>query len=91
MRLWGKRHATALAVVFALVLFVVVLAQAVMLYTEGWAVALGTLPEWVTAVGVVAAFLTLRVATKERQSLETERQAPVGDSLDHDGPIVESP
>ena len=37
MRLWGKRHATALAVVFAalaLVLSAVVLAQAEMFYTE---------------------------------------------------------
>jgi hypothetical protein len=86
LRLWGKRNrATALAVAFAalaLVLFVVVLAQAEMLYTEGWRLALGTVPEWMagfgtvfTAIAALAAFGTLSVATKERQSLETERHA----------------
>jgi hypothetical protein len=82
---WCKRHATALAIVFAalaLVLFVVVLAQAEMLYTKGWRLALGTVPEWMagfgtvfTAIAALAAFGTLSVATKERQSLEAERQA----------------
>jgi hypothetical protein len=104
MRLWGKRDATALrlwwrrnrattlAVAFAalaLVLFVVVLAQAEMLYTDGWRLALGTVPEWMagfgtlfTALAALAAFGTLSVAThewegseNERQLLEKERQA----------------
>ena len=66
----------------ALVLSAVVLAQAEMLYTEGWRLALGTVPEWMagfgtvfTAIAALAAFGTLSVATKGRQSLETERQA----------------
>jgi hypothetical protein len=71
-----------LFVAATVVLIVVVCFQAAMLHSKGWRTPLGTLPEWITAFGVVAAFLTLWVAArgfqsaeKERQSLEEERQA----------------
>jgi hypothetical protein len=66
----------------ALVLATIVGAQAEVLYDKGSRLAMGIVPEWMagfgtmfTAVAAAAAFLSFRVAARERQSLEKERQA----------------
>ena len=41
---------------------VVVVVQATMLHTQGWRIALGTLPEWLSAVGGIATVGALVVA-----------------------------
>ena len=67
--------------VLALVLLVVVGFQAWMLHSRAWLIALGTLPEWVAAVGtgiaafgVLAAFGTLRIGRREWEMAQAERR-----------------
>jgi hypothetical protein len=59
-------HTSAPAILFAalaIALGVVVLVQAVMLHARGWRIALGTLPEWFSAFGTIAAIAAVLVAT----------------------------
>ncbi|WP_454561371.1 hypothetical protein [Mycobacterium haemophilum] len=57
-------------------------AQAIELHAQGWRMAMGTLPEWMsgfgtlfTAIAAVAAFRALRIATRDWEGAEKERQA----------------
>jgi hypothetical protein len=89
---WCNRHAGWLAVgfgVLSVALATLVVAQAITLHAQGWRMAMGTFPEWMsgfgtlfTAIAAYAAFLALRIATndwegseRERGSLDKERQA----------------
>ena len=77
VKAWWKRHAGWLAVVFAvvaLVLGVVVIAQALMLYWRGWRFALGTIPEWLAGAGSIAVFATLWVTVSEWRHARRERR-----------------
>jgi hypothetical protein len=81
---WCKRHAGWLAIIFAVlavVLLGVVCFQAWMLHSRGWRIALGTVPEWgsaaftgIAAIGVVAAFGSLRIVRREWESEQGERR-----------------
>jgi membrane protein implicated in regulation of membrane protease activity len=81
---WCKRHAGWLAIGFAIVAIVllgVAAFQAWMLHSQGWLIALGTLPDWVTAaftgvaaIGVLAAFGSLRIVRGEWKSQQDERR-----------------
>jgi hypothetical protein len=81
---WGKRHASWLAIIFAvlaIVFLVVVCFQAWMLHSRGWRIALGTMPEWVSAaftgiaaIGVLAAFGNLRIVRREWKIAQLERR-----------------
>lgn len=81
---WWKRNASWLSVVFAilaLALLVVVCVEAAMLHSHGWRIALGTMPEWVSAaftgiaaIGVLAAFDNLRIVRREWESQQADRR-----------------
>ena len=81
---WCKRHAGWLAIIFAvlaLMLFGVVCVQAWMLHSRGWRIALGTVPEWgsaaftgIAAIGVLAAFGSLRIVRREWESEQADRR-----------------
>ncbi len=83
MKGWWHRYAGWLAILFAslaAMLIVVVTVQAVMLYSRGWRLVMGSVPEWVSAggtaiaaFGVLAAFGTLRVAQIERREQLTNQ------------------
>jgi hypothetical protein len=83
VREWWKRNAGWLAIVFAavaLVLLVAVGFQAAMLYSKGWRIPLGTVPESVSAVGtavaaigVLAAFGSLRIVRREWESQQANQ------------------
>jgi hypothetical protein len=74
---WCKRHMGWLAVVFAalaLMLLVVVGFQAVMLYSEDWRPAFGSLPEYLAALGSFSTFGVLWFAAREWRRGERERR-----------------
>ncbi|OBI53588.1 hypothetical protein [Mycobacterium sp. E787] len=77
MKEWIKRHICWLALAFAalaLVLLVVVGVQAVMLYSENWRPAFGSLPEYLAALGSFATFGVLWFAAREWRRGERERR-----------------
>lgn len=80
-----KRMATWLAAglaIISLALLLVVVAQAVELYAEGWRMDMGSFPAWMsgfgaifTAIAAVAAVLAFRGAEKERRAVALAREA----------------
>jgi hypothetical protein len=87
VRQWCSKYSGWLATGFgvvALVLPVIVWAQADMLYDKGSRLVMGTVPEWMagfgtafTAFAAVAAFLTFRVAARQWEVDQIERRDQV--------------
>ena len=82
---WWERHAGNILILLAvLALLVVIAVQAAMLQMQGWRVQLGSLADWVQALGTVAAFGALIFAGREWKSNERDRTA-----LERDRQIAE--
>lgn len=74
---WWKRRASWLAISFAalaLVLVAVICVQAAMLHSRGWRMSLGTLPEYLAAVGSLATFGVLWFTAAEFRRGQRERR-----------------
>lgn len=72
---WLERHlGNVLIVVAVSALIVVIGIQSAMLHAQGWRLELGSLADWVQAVGTLAAFGALLYAAREWRASQAERR-----------------
>jgi hypothetical protein len=83
VKVFCKRHWRTSTIVFlgvlVMLLAAVVVVQAVMLRSRGWTIPIGSVPDWLQAVGTVAAFGALFYAAQEWRAAQNERRAREAD------------